>query len=35
MKFINKDSLWITISNAIKLGFGFVLLHIIAGHVGS
>jgi O-antigen/teichoic acid export membrane protein len=33
LKFINKDSLWITISNAIKLVFGFVLVPIIARNV--
>ena len=33
MKFINKDSLWITISNAIKLVFGFIVVPIIARNV--
>ncbi len=33
MKFINKDSLWITISNVIKLVFGFVVVPIIARDV--
>jgi O-antigen/teichoic acid export membrane protein len=33
LKFINKDSLWITISNVIKLVFGFVVVPIIARDV--
>ncbi len=33
MKFINKDSLWITVSNTIKLVFGFVVVPIIARNV--
>lgn len=33
MKFLSKDSLWITISNGIKLVFGFVVVPIIARNV--
>ncbi len=33
MKFINKDSLWITISNAIKLVFGFIVVPVISRNV--
>jgi O-antigen/teichoic acid export membrane protein len=33
LKFINKDSLWITVSNTIKLVFGFVVVPIIARNV--
>lgn len=33
MKFLDKDSLWITLSNAIKLVFGFLVVPIIARNV--
>ncbi len=33
MKFLNKDSLWITVSNGIKLVFGFLVVPIIARNV--
>lgn len=33
MKFLDKDSLWITFSNVIKLVFGFVVVPIIARNV--
>ena len=33
MNFISKDSLWITISNGIKLVFGFLVVPIIARNV--